>query len=127
MPLTVRATILLSVERRRIWRMAPKQRGKLKESIGTCALSQDYLREVKRLAETALIQAKAVTPCEHHEGVLLHNGDDGAENVAYNLASIWLLDEVGKFMRADLQDAIMSVLDRAAKDGCPECARLKDS
>lgn len=85
-------------------------------------MSQDYLYEVKRLAEDALLQAKAVTLCERHKDVLLHNGDSKAENVAYNLASIWLESEVGTFMRQDVQDAIRSVLDRAAKDGCPECA-----
>ncbi len=90
-------------------------------------MSQDYLREVKRLAETALIQTKAVTPCERHKGVLLHNGDSEAERLALNLSSIWLKNEVGTLMREDLQDAIRSVLDLAAKDGCPECARLKDS
>ncbi len=91
-------------------------------------MSQEgYLYEVKRLAEDALLQANAVTLCERHKDVLLHNGDSKAENVAYNLASIWVTDEVGPFMRVDLQDAIRSVLDRAAKDGCPECAGLKDS
>ena len=89
--------------------------------------SQDYLRKVAELAESALSQAGAVTPCEHHKGVLLHNDDKEAEHRAYGLASIWLKSEVGRFMREDLRDAIRDVLDRAAKDGCPECARLKDS
>ncbi len=87
------------------------------------SMSQDdYLAWVERFAKDALIQAGAVSLCERHADVLLHDGDGGAENAAYNLASIWLKDEVGTFMREDLRDAIRSVLDRAAKDGCPECA-----
>ena len=88
--------------------------------------SEDYLRKVGKLARAALIQAEAVTPCEHHQDVLLHAGDDSAENVAFNLTSIWVKDEVGMFMREDLQDAIKSVLDRAVKGGCPKCAQRTD-
>ena len=92
------------------------------------SMSQDdYLAWVERFARDALIQAGAVSLCERHADVLLHNGDGEAENIAYNLASIWLKDKVGMFMREDLLDAIRGVLDRATKDGCPECARLKDS
>ena len=90
-------------------------------------MPQENLREVKRLAVAALMQAKAVKRCEHHKYVLLNNGDGDAEHVAYNLASIWLKDEGLKFMRLDLQEAIGSVLDRAAKGWCPECASPKDS
>jgi hypothetical protein len=85
----------------------------------------DYRRRVERQAEYAVIQAGAVTPCERHKEVLLLNAGVDAERDAYNLASIWLKQEGTAFMREDLQDAIKSVLGRAAKDGCPECARLK--
>ncbi len=89
-------------------------------------MSQDhlhYLNEVKRLAETALVQTETLTRCEHHKDVLLHNDDGGTEpHVVCNLASIWLKDEVGMFARADVEDAIRDALDRAAKDGCPKCA-----
>ena len=89
--------------------------------------AEDYFRKVAELADSALRQIGAVTSCEHHKAVLLHEIDGAAENVAYNLASIRLKDEVGMFIQADLRDAIRSVLYRAAKDECPECARLKDS
>jgi hypothetical protein len=97
------------------------------EHGGTRAMRQaEYLAAVKRLADAALIQAEAVTPCERHRGVLLHNGNGEAEQLAFNLASVWLKSEVGTFIREDLQDAIRSTLDGAAKGGCPECARLRD-
>lgn len=89
--------------------------------------SQDYLRKVQSLAEAALVQTKAVMRCERHNDVLVHNDGGPPEHVVYNLASIWLKNEVGFFIREDLQDAIRSVLDRAVKGGCPECARLKDN
>ncbi len=89
-------------------------------------MSQDYLHKVKSLAESALVQTEMVVRCEHHKDVLLHNAEGKEEHVAYNLASIWLKDEIGTFMREDLQDAIKEILDGATKDGCPECAGLKD-
>lgn len=42
--------------------------------------------------------------------------------LSYNSPSIWIKDEVGTFMREDVQDAIKGVLGRAAKGGCPKCA-----
>jgi hypothetical protein len=85
----------------------------------------DYLRRVECQAEYAVIQAGAVTACERHKEVLLLNADVDGGRDAYNLASIWLKQEGTEFMPEDLQDAIKSVLGRAAKDGCPDCARLK--
>ena len=77
----------------------------------------------------ALLQAGAVTRCERHGDVLLHNGDDGAENRARLMATDWLERDggIGHVMLQEIREAIVSVLDGAAKDGCPECARLKDS
>ena len=89
--------------------------------------AEDYLRKVVELADSALRQIGAVTTCEHDKAVLVHEVDGGAENVAYNLASIRLKDEVGMFIQADLRGAIKIVLDHAARDECPECAHLKDS
>ena len=40
-----------------------------------------YLRDVRRLVETALVQTGRVTRCEHHIGVLLHMGDGGTGGV----------------------------------------------
>ncbi len=90
-------------------------------------MSNDYLRAVKRCAEQALVQMGKIARCELHKEVLLHNGDETDLHVVCNLASVWLKDEVGTFVRADVEDAIRDALDSAAKDGCPECARLKDS
>ncbi len=95
--------------------------------MGTCAMSNGYLRDVRRLVEVALVQTGRVTRCEHHNDVLLHMGDGGAEDhVVYNRVSVWLKDEHSLVMREDVDDAIKDVLDCAAKDGCPECARLED-
>jgi hypothetical protein len=90
-------------------------------------MSQDYLPRIRKLAENALTQTGAVMVCEHHKGVLLHKGNGEAEHIAYNLASVWIKKDVGTFMREDLRDAIKGILDRAAKDGCPKCARMKDN
>ena len=86
-----------------------------------------YLHKVAKQAGWALSQTKAVTPCEHHKGVLLHNDDKDAERRAYFLADRWLKQEGVMGVREDLQDAIKVVLDGAAKGGCPECAHQKES
>jgi hypothetical protein len=85
-------------------------------------LREDYLRELERQAEAAAIQAGAVTRCDFHKNGLL-NANVDAERDAYKLASLWLAQEGIRFMREDLQDAIESVLARAASDECPACAR----
>jgi hypothetical protein len=86
--------------------------------------TDEYLSRVERQAECALIQVAAVMRCDRHKDVLLFlNADFEVERGAYNFASIWLGQEGTKFMREDLQDAIKSVLGRAAREGCPECAR----
>ena len=91
-------------------------------------MSNDYLRKVRRYVENALVQHGAVSRCEQHKDVLLHNPEYEDSPVPYNLASIWLKqDENIVPMREDLQDAIKEILDGAAKDGCPECARERDS
>ncbi len=79
--------------------------------------------QINKFVLDALLQAKAVTRCEHHDDVLLHDGDDGAENSARLMATDWLKH----VMLQEIREAIVSILDGAAKDGCPECARLKDS
>ena len=77
-------------------------------------MSNDYLRAVKRCAEQALVQNGKIARCELHKEVLLHNGDETDLHVVCNNASIWLKDEVGTFMRADVEDAVRSTLDGAA-------------
>lgn len=84
-----------------------------------------YLATIKRLANDALIQAEAITRCTVHRHVLLHSGDSEAERVAFNLASIWITDQVGTFMREDLADAIGEVLTVAERNGCPECNKAQ--
>ena len=86
-------------------------------------MANDHLREVQRLAETAAVQTEAVMRCERHNDVLLLNEHGPPEHVVYNVAANWVRDEVGMFLPEDLRGAIRSVLDRAARDGCPECAR----
>lgn len=89
-------------------------------------MSNDYLRKVQRHAADALVQHGAVSRCEQHNDVLLHNPEYEDSPVPYNLAVIWLKQhEDIVAMREDLQDAIKEILDGAAKDGCPECAREK--
>ncbi len=83
--------------------------------------------DVAKTAKAALIQAGAVTPCEHHKAVLLHHDVEDAERKADFLARLWLKQEGVMFMHEDIQDAFKSILDGSAKDGCPECARQKDS
>jgi hypothetical protein len=89
------------------------------------------LREgrINEFVLNALLQAGAVTWCERHGDVLLHNGDDGAENTARLMAADWLGREGGvdHIMPHEIREAIVSILDGAAKDGCPECARREDS
>ncbi len=79
--------------------------------------------QINKFVLDASLQAGAVTRCARHDGVLLHNGDDGAENSARLMATDWLKH----VMLEEIREAIESILDGAAKDGCPECVRLKDS
>ncbi len=89
------------------------------------------LREgrINKFVLNALLQAGAVTRCERHGDVLLHNGDDGAENRARHMATDWLDRDggIGHVNPQEIREAIVSILDGAAKYGCPECARLRDS
>ena len=88
------------------------------------------LREgrINKFVLNALLQAGAVTRCERHGDVLLHNGDDGAENRARHMATDWLDRDggIGHVNPQEIREAIVSILDGAAKDGCQECARLED-
>ncbi len=92
---------------------------------------QRDLREgqIKKFVLSALLQEGAVTWCERHGDVLLHNCDDSAENRARLRANDWLERDggIGRVMPDEIREAITNILDGAAKDGCPECARLKDS
>ena len=85
--------------------------------------------QINKFVLNALLQAKAVARCEHHGDVLLHNGDDGAVKQALFLASDWVNRDggIGDVMLQEIREAIVSILDGAAKDGCPECARKTDS
>ncbi len=89
------------------------------------------LREgrINEFVLNALLQFGAVTRCEHHGDVLLHNGDDGAENTARFMAADWLKRDggIGNVMLQEIREAAVSILDGATKDGCPECARQKDN
>ena len=88
------------------------------------------LREgrISEFVLNALLQEKAVAWCERHGDVLLHDGDDGAENRARLRATDWLERDggIGHVMLQEIREAIVSILNGAAKDGCPECARLED-
>lgn len=89
-------------------------------------MANDYLRKVQRYAADALVHHGAVRRCEQHKDVLLHNPEYEDSPVPYNHAVVWLKQHEDIVpMRLDLQDAIKEILDGAAKDGCPECARDK--
>ncbi len=93
-------------------------------------MQRDHREEqINKFVLNALLQAKAVTRCQRHGDVLLHNGDDGAENTARLMAADWLERDggIGHVMPQEIREAIVSILDGAAKDGCPECARREDS
>ena len=91
-------------------------------------MSNGYLRKVHRYAEDALVQKGAVSRCGQHKDVLLHNPEYEDSPVPYNLAVIWLKQHEDIVpMRLDVEDAIKGILNGAAKDGCPECARQKDT
>jgi hypothetical protein len=83
------------------------------------------LSEIRRIAKDALIEAGAVTPCERHDGILIHRDSAGAEIMAFNLASVWIEREIGSSTREELREAVRAVLASAGKDGCPECAKAK--
>ncbi len=85
--------------------------------------------QIKKFVLNALLQTKAVTRCERHGDVLLHNSDDGAENSARLIAADWLERDggIGHVMLQEIRDATVSILDGAARDRCPECARLENS
>ena len=80
--------------------------------------------QINKFVLNALLQGKAVAWCEHHGDVLLHNGDDGAENSARLAATDWLKRDggIGLVLPEEIREAIVSILDGAAKNGCPECA-----
>ena len=85
--------------------------------------------QINKFVLNALLQAKAVARCERHGDVFLHNGDVGAEKNALFSASDRLNRDggIGDVMLQEIREAIGSILDGAAKDGCPECARETDS
>lgn len=89
-------------------------------------MSNGYLREVHRYAQDALVQHGAVMRCEQHRDVLLHNPEYEDSPVPYNLVVTWLKQYENIVpMREDVRDALQGILDGAARDGCPECARSK--
>ena len=91
---------------------------------------QDHREEqINKFVLNALLQAEAVTRCERHGDVLLHSGDDGAENRARFMATDWLERDggVGHVMLQEIREAIVNILERAVKNGCPECACQEDS
>ena len=93
-------------------------------------MERDYREgQINKFVLNALLQSKAVTRCEHHGDVLLHNGDDGAENSARLMATDWLERDggIGHVMPVEIREAIAGLLDKAVKNGCPECARPEDS
>ena len=92
-------------------------------------MQRDHREEqINKFVLDALLQTKAVTRCERHGDVLLHNDDDGAENSARLMATDWLERDggIGYVMPEEIREAIVSILDRAVKNGCPECARQED-
>ncbi len=70
-----------------------------------------------------------MTQCERHGDVLLHNGDDGAENSARLMVTDWLERDggIGHVMPDEIREMVASILERAVKNGCPECARQEDN
>ena len=93
-------------------------------------MQRDYREEqINKFVLDALLQAEAVTQCEHHGEVLLHNGDDAAENRARLLATDWLKRDggIGHVMLEEIRKAIASYLEQAVKNGCPECAHLEEN
>ena len=93
-------------------------------------MQQDHREEqINKFVLNALLQAEAVTRCERHGDVLLHNGDDGAENSARLMATDWLERDggIGYVMPEEIREAIVSLLEQAVKNGCPECARQEGS
>ena len=92
-------------------------------------MPQDHRNEqINKFVLDALLQAEAVTRCERHSDVLLHNCDS-AENRARLMAADWLERDggIGYVMPEEIREAIVSLLEQAVKNGCPECARLEDS
>lgn len=90
--------------------------------------SEDYLRQVHRYAEDALVQQGAVSRCKEHKDVLLHNPDYEGGPIPHNLVVIWMKQyEKTTPIREDVRDALQGILDEAAWDGCPECARTGDA
>ena len=93
-------------------------------------MPQDHREEqINKFVLNALLQAKAVTCCGRHDDVLLHNGDHRAENHGRLMAADWLERDggIGYVMPEELRETIASVLERAVKNGCPECARQEDN
>ena len=93
-------------------------------------MQRDHREEqINKFVLDALLQAKAVTRCERHGDVLLHNGNEGAENSARLMAADWLERDggIGHVMLQEIREATVSILGRAVKNGCPECAQQQDS
>ena len=58
-------------------------------------------KQIDKFTLDALLQVEAVTPCVHHNDVLLHTGDDGTVNMARLRAIDWLNRDgkIGKVIR----------------------------
>lgn len=82
--------------------------------------------ELEGLARAAIARTKAAHVCPFHEDILIRRGDPDAEKHAYALATNGLKRDGTMYLREDLMSAIKMVLDMAADDECPECARLRD-
>jgi hypothetical protein len=79
----------------------------------------DSLREQ---AIVAAVEAGALSRCDAHEEVLLHQSDDEAEKHAYALGTNMHKKGEVDGTRQEFMDSIKSVLEEAA-DECPFCAK----
>ena len=84
--------------------------------------------QIKKYVLDALLQFEAVTRCEKHGEVLLHNCDAGAENQALQIVPDWLDRHAGleDIDPIEIREEIAAILERAAKDGCPKCSQQED-
>ncbi len=93
-------------------------------------MQREYREEqINKFVLDALLQTGAVRRCGRHGDVLLHNDDGGAENSARLMAADWLKRDggIGYVMPHEIREAIVGILDRAVKNGCPKCARQEDN
>ena len=81
----------------------------------------DYAQGLEADAICALRQAGAIRFCRFHDETPIRVGDEVAERRAYAFATASLKRSGDMEIREDLMDAIQSVLDLAAEDGCPVC------